>query len=618
MKFKGLVLSIFLTVVLVACGQKKPTTLELRYGKDGLIVSHLVEDPTPITPKDGAYTPGERLLQTAWGQSAPFNSTLPLVNNEKPVVGCVNTAMAQLLYYYQYPTQSRGIVFGRLAAQDQWADLNQPIHWSLISRDHRTLSSSAEIEEFGEMFRKMALVNKTSLGTSASGGSSTLTSLMTTNLVKYYGYSNQIMSIYSTAATMSDQVISFIKTEIDEKRPLFLSLHGTLNHLVLIDGYREENGEFQVHLNMGWEGLHDNFYSLSNPIEVKETFERDGSTWQRVLSAEEFTIYGGITPCRENCFSDKEDGDHRSDNVLIGNFESMSDVDTFGPFPGASDYQLDFKSALYSNNPYYVTVINKFGQIIEEKTTPFTLSMLEDFYIRISPASAINGRYYRYLGDYSVTVKNLGAAATQATPREFKLSTSLSSFVMKPDEQEVIRLSLYPYAPENLEFKVTSAHESSETYSLDRNLLFINAAHLTSNSLNEIKVEAYLEDKKLDEISINIFVTEQKFQQGKIQVLRGKFLDASSTISFSAALQGKCTLSGDRGFSNQGFFISTQIIEASDGPIQSEFDLGIYTINASLKKGYSSYPYDEAKSTFEVLVECPDANYSFSEIIETL
>lgn len=618
MKFKGLVLSIFLTVVLVACGQKKHTTLELRYGKNGLIVSNLIEDPTPVTETSATYTPGERLLTTAWGQGAPFNSTLPLVNDEKPVVGCVNTAMAQLLYYYQYPTQGRGIVFGRLASQDQWADLNQPIHWPLIKRDHRALSSSAQVEEFGELFRKMALVNKTSLGTSASGGSSTSTSFMTKNLVKHYGFSNQIKELNGEAGNIPVEMIDFIKSEIDQKRPLFLSMHGTLNHLVLIDGYIEQDGQFQVHLNMGWEGLHDKFYSLDQAIEVKETFERDGSTWQRTLSADEFSVFGQILPCRDDCYNDKEVSDTHVDNVLTGNFESMSDVDTFGPFDGAFDYSFNFKSPIYSNNPYYVTIINKFGQVIEERPTPYQVSVLEDFYVRVSPVSAVTNRYYQYKGDYKVTIKNLGPSNTRPTPRTFTLATSKNNFVIKPDEDELIRLSLHPFAPKDLEFKIKSSLTNEDFYSLDRNLLQIRGSHLQRDTLNEIKIESYSKNELVAESVLKVFVSDFKFSQGKKQELRGVFPNGSSTISFQTALQGKCKISGDRGFSNQAFFLSTEEIEAQDAAIESNFELGIYTINASLKKGYSSYPYESQYAAFEIAVECPEAEYTLAEIIETL
>lgn len=619
MKFRGLALSIFLTVALVACGQKKATTLELRYGSKGLIISSLVEDRAPVTGAGTPYAPGERLLRTAWGQGSPFNSTLPLVNNEKPIVGCVNTAMAQLLYYYQYPTEGRGIVFGQLASLDQWADLNQPIHWSLIKHDHRTLTSSAGIEEFGELFRKMALVNKTSLGISANGGSSTSTNLMIKNLVKHYGFSDQIKEMNGKAGSLPLEIINFIKNEIDQKRPLFLAMHGSLNHLALIDGYQEVDGQFQVHLNMGWEGLHDKFYSLDQAIEVKEIFERnDGSTWQRILSADEFTIYGQITPCRDDCYNDKEASDTTIDNHLSGHFESSSDVDTFGPFPGSRNYSFNFRSIRYTSNPYYVTVVDRFGQIIEESTKPFQVSAMEDFYVRISPTSALTDRYYQYEGDYNVAMEYLGPSATRSTPKTFKLRTSIERFVLKPDENEVIRLSLSPFAPGELKFKVTSSLMNDKFYSLEKNLLTLQGAQLTSGMLNTIEVEAYANNEIVAKAPLEVFVSDFKFAQGKNQSLRGKFRDAGSIISLKAALQGKCVIRGDRGFSNQAFYIQVNDTELSDESFESNFELGIYTLHASLKKGYSSYPFREEHSNFEIMISCPDANYTLSEILDTI
>ena len=51
----------------------------------------------------------EPLLTTQWNQSAPYNNQCP-VNawGEHMVTGCVITAMAQVMNYYQWPKQGRG------------------------------------------------------------------------------------------------------------------------------------------------------------------------------------------------------------------------------------------------------------------------------------------------------------------------------------------------------------------------------------------------------------------------------------------------------------------------------------------------------------------------------
>ena len=55
------------------------------------------------------------LLKTRWDQYAPYNDQCPYVNGtdgERTVTGCVATALAQLMYYYQQPAQTTADIPG--------------------------------------------------------------------------------------------------------------------------------------------------------------------------------------------------------------------------------------------------------------------------------------------------------------------------------------------------------------------------------------------------------------------------------------------------------------------------------------------------------------------------
>ena len=45
------------------------------------------------------------MLTTTWGQEAPYYNATPIVDGKQSVTGCVATALAQILNYYQYPAQ---------------------------------------------------------------------------------------------------------------------------------------------------------------------------------------------------------------------------------------------------------------------------------------------------------------------------------------------------------------------------------------------------------------------------------------------------------------------------------------------------------------------------------
>ena len=48
------------------------------------------------------------LISTTWNQDAPFNNLCPGTGTNKTIVGCVATAMAQLMKYYNWPTTGTG------------------------------------------------------------------------------------------------------------------------------------------------------------------------------------------------------------------------------------------------------------------------------------------------------------------------------------------------------------------------------------------------------------------------------------------------------------------------------------------------------------------------------
>lgn len=47
-------------------------------------------------------------IKTYWNQDKPFNNLCPQINGSAAPTGCIATAMAQIMKYYQYPATSKG------------------------------------------------------------------------------------------------------------------------------------------------------------------------------------------------------------------------------------------------------------------------------------------------------------------------------------------------------------------------------------------------------------------------------------------------------------------------------------------------------------------------------
>ena len=43
-----------------------------------------------------------------WNQDAPYNNACPMIQGQRSVTGCVATAMAMILKYYEYPAKGTG------------------------------------------------------------------------------------------------------------------------------------------------------------------------------------------------------------------------------------------------------------------------------------------------------------------------------------------------------------------------------------------------------------------------------------------------------------------------------------------------------------------------------
>ncbi|UCE25011.1 MAG: C10 family peptidase, partial [Candidatus Zixiibacteriota bacterium] len=97
------------------------------------------------------FDEGETLLKSSWHQAEPFNSLCPTGDNETQcVVGCVATAVAQVMRYWQWPpygTGGRGYYWsgdGDASGQLLKADFSDPYDWDNILLDYTDGLTAAE------------------------------------------------------------------------------------------------------------------------------------------------------------------------------------------------------------------------------------------------------------------------------------------------------------------------------------------------------------------------------------------------------------------------------------------------------------------------------------------
>ena len=201
------------------------------------------------------------LVTAEWSQNAPYNSLLPVMSNgERAVVGCVGTALAQVMYYWQcparptkvipaYTSSTYGITMPELPVVDFGWNVMQDTY---LSND--LTSDGAVAAATLSLYCDQALQMDFLLGVS-SGRSFRIPELIST----YFGYKSSA-HIESRENYSTEGWNDLLYAELAAGRPVIYSGDKrTGGHAFICDGY-DGNGMF--HINWGWNGASNGYFLL--------------------------------------------------------------------------------------------------------------------------------------------------------------------------------------------------------------------------------------------------------------------------------------------------------------------------------------------------------------------
>ena len=212
------------------------------------------------------------LLTTTWRQGAPYNGMCPYddtvissYQNHVPV-GCVAVAMAQVINYWEYPTNPRGkhsytSSYGNLTVDFD----NASYDYSLMPNVLTNSSPTANILEVQKLLYHCGVAVDMDYGATGSGAYDIS---IRSALINYFGYSPQI-GCANKSSYNSSTWINMLKEELASGRPVIYSGRTDDNsggHQFVCDGY---NTNDLFHFNFGWGGYGDGYYSLNavNPAD---------------------------------------------------------------------------------------------------------------------------------------------------------------------------------------------------------------------------------------------------------------------------------------------------------------------------------------------------------------
>ncbi len=234
------------------------------------------------------------LIKTTWDQDDPYWKYCPKKGSTNTYVGCVATAMAQVMNYWKWPDQGEGSYsytsdmnslscsadFG--STTYDWA--NMVDHYTTYYSGSSTISVStpttAQKDAVATLMYHCGVAVEMDYGTSSQGGSGAQTiypNASQTNLKcaanalwNNFRYKKSTLKCYyrpggyGYSAVNDATWLNLLKTELDAARPImYAGADNEGGHSFVCDGYDDQN---YFHFNWGWSGYCDGYYTVNNMV----------------------------------------------------------------------------------------------------------------------------------------------------------------------------------------------------------------------------------------------------------------------------------------------------------------------------------------------------------------
>ncbi len=225
----------------------------------------------PESPKFASSV--DQLLQTEWGQNAPYNYMTPTyttgtgANKQEVhyVTGCVATAMSQIMYFHKWPEKGKGNVSYYFTPEgtDQSQKLSDnlakmPYEWDKMLTIYKGVSyTEAQGNAVALLMKHCGYAVNMQYTRSGSGA---YTSDAADAMRKRFYY-NENMHFYRRDFFPVKEWMEKIFTELDSRHPVLYGAQSSSGgHEFVLDGYDEDG---KVHVNWGWDGGQNGFFDIA-------------------------------------------------------------------------------------------------------------------------------------------------------------------------------------------------------------------------------------------------------------------------------------------------------------------------------------------------------------------
>lgn len=273
-----------------------------------------LRDGEILIPDNGDTEKGDvgetvvRLETPQWGQDEPFNDLCPTFYGQKSPAGCVMTATAIVMRYYQWPGRGTGVVPGYTTDTHQHPfsslTLGHTYDWNQMPYAFESYSQK-QAQEVSTLMFDLGMMLKADYDPKGTGA---YTHDIPKALYTYMGYEKGAKEHYRSDYS-NEQWHDLLQEELDNNHPvIYGGFDKTMKggHAFVLDGYTSTN---YYSVNWGWDGLYNGYFLLSALEPTGQGTGGNGSNFNYNQSAVLGLRTGGVPSVSSKLmFQTSEDG----------------------------------------------------------------------------------------------------------------------------------------------------------------------------------------------------------------------------------------------------------------------------------------------------------------------
>ncbi len=437
------------------------------------------------------------LISTKWGQGTYYNAKCPYDDEAQNFVwtGCVATAMAQVMNYWEYPAKGTGFHTdnnfnnGALSGKFGMTYYDWDLMPDIVNEPNSAVATLLyqcgvaadmvySVEASGAFLDERLFFQEKGVSSAEIA------------FWKYFGYEPSVRYEESNEYSIEEWK-SLLKSELDANRPMIYegNKEGGSGHAFVCDGYSEDD---YFHFNWGWRGSYDGYFLMDALNPGTQNYSSD----QAVLL--------GIVPSENNSGYKLE----LTDNLQVEN-SSIAYGDVFSVSAeiennGSELFQGDICAAIFDDQNTFIDSLQvKQDLTIASGESSGLLTFTSERLTDLFPGSyTVNILFCQDGGDWdfvNASETNTDIIDSAVLTVEYENQISLGTQI------EVETPKVYMSDTLKLNFNVTNNSDTDFSGSLKLSLYDIHGEFVT-NLFEKLDVEIQVNSTNTDDFS---FFTEQ-------------------------------------------------------------------------------------------------------------